>query len=83
MLKGVMTLIRKKIIRNKHWHLCYSISLSFPYLINYANPVITGNYLIKTGLGLSYTIMRLGFNFNKYYGMSGIVLSYIYLHSFF
>ena len=73
----LMTLVRKKLISNKHWHFFYSLSLSLPYLINYSNPVITKNYLLKIGLGISYTIMRLGFKFDKYYSMIGIVLSYI------
>lgn len=71
----LMTLVRKQIISNAYWHVFYGISLSFPYLINYINPVITNSYLIKIILGLTYTIMRLGFDVNKYIGMFGVVFT--------
>jgi hypothetical protein len=73
----LMTLVRKQIISNNMWHIIYSISLSYPYLLNFINPVINDTYLIKISLGVTYTILRLGIRCNKYICMSGIVFALI------
>jgi hypothetical protein len=70
----LMTLVRKNIISNNHWHIFYSLSLAIPYILN--NKIITSsnNQVLPV---IIYTAFRLLFNTNKYLNM--IVLSLFYV----
>jgi len=72
----LMTLVRKNIISNIWWHIFYSISLTIPYFITINN----SNSLdkVKIILSISSVILRLSFNFNKYFLMIASVFIYIY-----
>jgi len=78
----LMTLVRKQIISNNMWHICYSMSLTYPYLFNFVSPTINRMFLFKIGLGFSYNFLRLGLRWNKYICMSSIVLGLILIKSF-
>ena len=71
----LMTLVRKQIISNNLWHLFYGLSLSLPYFVNYLNPKIDNKFMLKTFLGLFYTISRFS-GLNKYLGMFIVVYAY-------
>jgi hypothetical protein len=73
----LMTLAKKNIISSSGWHLWYSISL----LINYFFQLYSKKYyfdiiekIIYFSLGISFTIMRLKYNYNKYYLWYFIIL---------
>jgi hypothetical protein len=72
----LMTLVRKKIISNNQWHIYYTLSLIFPYLLFNLN-------LIKSSTNMHlYTLLhiflRLGLKTNKYLNMSIISGLFVY-----
>jgi hypothetical protein len=72
----LMTLVRKKIISNYQWHIYYTLSLIFPYLLFNLN-------LIKSSTNMHlYTLLhiflRLGLKTNKYLNMSIISGLFVY-----
>jgi hypothetical protein len=76
----LMTLVRKSIISNISWHICYGISLLFPFLIviNNSNE-IKKIEVAKIYLPILYVIFRLQYNMNKYYLMFHIFILNIYI----
>jgi len=63
----LMTLVRKNIISNNTWHMCYGMSLATPFLITWNNvPRNSQEINIKEVLTLGYVILRLQFFINKY-----------------
>jgi len=76
----LMTLVRKSIISNISWHICYGISLLFPFLIviNNSNE-IKKIEVAKIYLPILYVIFRLQYNMNKYYLMFHVFILNIYI----
>uniref|UniRef100_A0A6C0K675 Uncharacterized protein n=1 Tax=viral metagenome TaxID=1070528 RepID=A0A6C0K675_9ZZZZ len=80
----LMTLVRKSIITNIHWHIFYALSLVSPFFIvinmlgnaNMNNNDNSKNKLevAKIYLPILYIIFRLQYNFNKYYLMFHIFI---------
>lgn len=76
----LMTLVRKGFISNNQWHLLYSLSLAFPYLINY-NMISVNNY--KLYISILHIISRLILRTNKYANFAMITILYKFVkHSF-
>jgi hypothetical protein len=77
----LMTLVRKSIISNISWHICYGISLLSPFLIviNSNNKEIRKFEVAKIYLPILYVIFRLQYNMNKYYLMFHIFILNIYI----
>jgi hypothetical protein len=80
----LMTLVRKSIITNIHWHIFYALSLVSPFFIvinmlgnaNMNNNDNSKNKLevAKIDLPILDIIFRLQYNFNKYYLMFHIFI---------
>ena len=82
----LMTLVRKSIITNIHWHFFYTLSLVSPYflIINTLRSDGDGGYknkleIAKVYLPVLYIIFRLQYNFNKYYLMFHIFIINFYI----
>jgi len=82
----LMTLVRKSIITNIHWHIFYALSLVSPYflIINTLSSNSVGIYknkleVAKIYLPILYIIFRLQYNFNKYYLMFHIFIANFYI----
>ena len=82
----LMTLVRKSIITNIHWHIFYTLSLVSPYflIINTLRSDGDGEYknkleIAKVYLPVLYIIFRLQYNFNKYYLMFHIFIINFYI----
>jgi hypothetical protein len=82
----LMTLVRKSIITNIHWHFFYTLSLVSPYflIINTLRSDGDGEYknkleIAKVYLPVLYIIFRLQYNFNKYYLMFHIFIINFYI----
>jgi hypothetical protein len=85
----LMTLVRKSIITNIHWHIFYTLSLVSPYFLiintlrsdgdssdsGYKNKL----EIAKVYLPVLYIIFRLQYNFNKYYLMFHIFIINFYI----
>lgn len=69
----LMTLVRKNIITNNQWHLCYAMSLLVPFMIN--NGKLNGNN-DKFYLSILFAANRLVFNLEKYTNMFGLTFLY-------
>jgi hypothetical protein len=69
----LMTLVRKGFISNNQWHILYSLSLYFPYLINF-NPIHIKNN--KLYLTILHIILRLILKINKYVNFALISVLY-------
>jgi hypothetical protein len=85
----LMTLVRKSIITNIHWHIFYTLSLVSPYflIINTLRSDGDGSdsgyknklEIAKVYLPILYIIFRLQYNFNKYYLMFHIFIINFYI----
>ena len=82
----LMTLVRKSIITNIHWHIFYTLSLVSPYFLifNTLRSDSDGGYknkleVAKVYLPVLYIIFRLQYNFNKYYLMFHIFIINFYI----
>jgi hypothetical protein len=85
----LMTLVRKSIITNIHWHIFYTLSLVSPYflIINTLRSDGDGSdsgyknklEIAKVYLPVLYIIFRLQYNFNKYYLMFHIFIINFYI----
>lgn len=62
----LMTLVRKNIINNDMWHLCYGFSLSLPYIISHHNFNLYNSYFYSSIL---FIVSRLIFKIDKYLNM--------------
>lgn len=69
----LMTLVRKGFISNNQWHILYSLSLYFPYFINF-NPIHIKNN--KLYLTILHIILRLILKINKYVNFALISVLY-------
>ena len=82
----LMTLVRKSIITNIHWHIFYTLSLVSPFflIINTLRKDGDGEYknkleIAKVYLPVLYIVFRLQYNFNKYYLMFHVFLINMYI----
>lgn len=86
----LMTLVRKSIITNIHWHIFYALSLVSPFFLivntlrcdsgsdgtsEYKNKLEVANVYLP----FLYITLRLQFNFNKYYLMVHIFIINMYI----
>ena len=83
----LMTLVRKSIITNIHWHIFYALSLVSPFFLivnTLRSDGGSGEYknkleVAKVYLPILYITLRLQFNFNKYYLMVHIFIINMYI----
>lgn len=83
----LMTLVRKSIITNIHWHIFYALSLVSPFFLiinTLRSDSGSGEYknkleVAKVYLPILYISLRLQFNFNKYYLMVHIFIINMYI----
>jgi hypothetical protein len=69
----LMTLVRKGFISNNQWHLLYSLSLAFPYIVNH-NMMSVNNY--KLYISILHIILRLIFRTNKFINFAMVTILY-------
>lgn len=72
----LMTLVRKRIISNNLWHLFYTSSLIFPFLLFNKNIIKSTNNIQL--YSLIHIFLRLGLKTNKYFNMCLITGSFCY-----
>ena len=73
----LMTLVRKGMISNNLWHIFYTSSLIFPFIL-FNNNILKSTNNIQI-YSLLHIFLRLGIKTNKYFNMILISGSFIYL----
>ena len=73
----LMTLVRKGIISNNLWHIFYTSSLVFPFLLFNKNIINNTNNIHL--YSILHIFLRLGIKTNKYSNM--ILISTLFIHN--
>jgi hypothetical protein len=71
-----MTMAKKNIISSSCWHLMYSLSLLLNYYIQIKSYTLSYDFtesIIFNGMGLIFVILRLQYNWNKYFLWCNII----------